>query len=163
MTSEAKLAAQKKYDKVNTTQVLLKLNTKTDADVIGKLEEVGNKQGFIKDLIRNSLRNNNGPLSLDSIRLLVIPVAKRNGLDGVSLFGSYARDEAGPESDVDILVYGGNYKGLLEFLSIKEQFEAALGKKVDLISRKALDEDKSASGLLFKENVNRDERVVYER
>ena len=163
MTSEAKRAAQRKYDKDNTTQILLKLNTKTDADVIGKLENVGNKQGYIKDLIRNSLRNDKGPLSLDSIRLLVIPVAKKNGLEGVSLFGSYARDEAGPDSDVDLLVYGGNYKGLFDFLSIKEQFEAALGKKVDLISRKALDENNSASGLLFKENVIRDERVVYER
>ena len=163
MISEAKRVAQRKYDKENTTQELLKLNTKTDADVIGKLECVGNKQGYIKNLIRTSLRNNNGPLSMDSIKLLVIPVAIRNGLDGVSIFGSYARDEAKAESDVDLMIYGGHYKGLFEFLIIKEQFEAALGKTVDLISRNALDEDLSVAGRLFKENVIKDERVVYER
>ena len=41
--------------------------------------------------------------------------------------------------------------------------EKALGKKVDLISRAALDENKSDSGLLFKQNVNKDERVIYAR
>ena len=163
MTSVAKREAQRRYDKANTTQFLLKLNIKTDADVIGKLEKVKNKQGFIKELIRNNLRSNSGPLSIDSIRLLIMPVAMRNGLDRISVFGSYARNEANSESDVDIMIYGGTYKGLFEFLDIKDQLESALGKKVDLISRKSLDENKSASGLLFKENVIRDERVVYER
>ena len=48
-------------------------------------------------------------------------------------------------------------------MDIKEQFERALGKKVDLISRVALEENKSESGLLFKRNVNRDEKVIYAR
>lgn len=163
MTSEAKFSAQRKYDKENTTQVLLKLNTKTDADVIGKLDSVGNKQGYIKELIRNNLRNDSGILPIESIRLLVIPVAKKNKLDSVSLFGSYARNEAGADSDVDLLISGGDYSGLFGFLNIKEQFESALGKKVDLISRKSMDENKTASGRYFKENVLRDERLIYER
>ena len=163
MTSEAKLSAQRKYDKENTIQVLLKLNTKTDADVIGKLDSVSNKQGFIKELIRNNLRNGSGVLPFDSIRLLVLPVARKNKLDSVSLFGSYARNEARVDSDVDLLISGGDYSGLFGFLDIKEQFESALGKKVDLISRKSLDENKTASGRFFKENVTRDERLLYER
>lgn len=163
MTSKAKLSAQRKYDKVNTTQVLLKLNTKTDADVIGKLDSVVNKQGYIKELIRNNLRNDSGVLPFDSIRLLVIPVARKNKLDSVSLFGSYARNEAKEDSDVDLLISGGDYSGLFGFLDMKEQFESALGKNVDLISRKSLDENKTASGLFFKENVIRDERLIYER
>jgi hypothetical protein len=163
MTSESKRSAQRRYDKKNTTQVLLKLNTKTDADVIGKLTSVDNKQGYLKELVRSNLRNNSGILPFDSLRLLVIPVAKKNKLDCVSLFGSYARGEAGSGSDVDLLISGGDYVGLFGFLEIKEQFEKALGKKVDLISRESLDENKSASGLLFKENVIKDEKVIYER
>ena len=161
MVSEAKKKAQLKYDKDNTRQIILKLNTKTDADVIGKLDSVGNKQGYLKNLVRGNLRSDSGVLSLDSIKLLVLPVAKRNALVRISLFGSYARNEAKPESDVDLLIDGGNYSGLFGFLDIKEQFEKALGKKVDLISRVALDENKSESGLLFKRNVNREERVIY--
>ena len=70
---------------------------------------------------------------------------------------------SGKSSDVDLLISGGDYIGLFGFLEIKEQFEKALGKKVDLISRESLDENKSASGLLFKENVIKDEKVIYER
>ncbi len=161
MVSEAKKKAQLKYDKGNTRQINLKLNTKTDADVIGKLDSVGNKQGYLKNLVRGNMRSDSGVLSLDSIKLLVLPVAKRNALASMSIFGSYARNEAKPESDVDLLIDGGNYSGLFGFMDIKEQFEKALGKKVDLISRVALDENKSESGLLFKRNVNREERVIY--
>ena len=163
MVSEAKKKAQLRYDKENTRQIILKLNTKTDADVIGKLDSVGNKQGYLKNLVRSSLRCDSGVLSVDSIKLLVLPVAKRNALSRVSLFGSYARSEARPESDVDLLIDGGNYEGLFGFLDIKEQFEKALGKKVDLVSRSALEEDNSDSGLLFKGNVCREEELIYER
>ena len=163
MVSEAKKKAQLRYDKYNTRQIILKLNTKTDADIIGKLDNAGNKQGYLKDLVRSNLRGDTGVLSLDSIKLLILPVAKRNALDSISLFGSYARNEARPESDVDLLIDGGNYNGLFGFMEIKEQFEEALKKKVDLISRTALEENKTESGLLFRRNVNRDERVVYVR
>ena len=50
--SEAQSKAQVKYDKANTTQIRMKLNLKTDADILAKLESVGNKQGYIKALIR---------------------------------------------------------------------------------------------------------------
>lgn len=43
---------QSRYDAANTTQVKLKLNDKTDMDILKKLEEVENKQGYIKALIR---------------------------------------------------------------------------------------------------------------
>ena len=52
VTSKAQLRAQAKYDKDNTVQVKLKLNKKTDADIIKRLSEVDNTQGYIKELIR---------------------------------------------------------------------------------------------------------------
>lgn len=53
---ENKYKAQVKYDKQNTTSVYLKLNKKTDSDILKKLEETGNKQGYIKALIRNDIK-----------------------------------------------------------------------------------------------------------
>ena len=47
--------AQAKYDAKNTKQIRLKLNIVTDADILQKLEEVGNKQGYIKELIRRDI------------------------------------------------------------------------------------------------------------
>jgi len=163
MVSEAKKRAQRKYDKENTTQIILKLNIKTDADVIGKLCNVDSKQGYLKELVRDNLRHDSDVLSLDSIKLLVLPVAKKNNLESIAVFGSYARNEAGPESDVDIMIDGGNYSGLFAFMEIKDQFEQALGKNVDLITKTAIEEDNTAPGLLFKENVYNEKKVIYER
>lgn len=47
--------AQVKYDAKYTRQVHLKLNIKTDADVLEKLDSVPNVQGYIKHLIRKDM------------------------------------------------------------------------------------------------------------
>lgn len=52
MATEAQIKAQKKYDAKNTRQVHLKLNRRTDKDVLARLDEVPSKQGYIKRLIR---------------------------------------------------------------------------------------------------------------
>ncbi|MEE1210420.1 MAG: hypothetical protein U0K60_10310 [Parafannyhessea umbonata] len=48
---------QTRYNKANTTTVLLRLNKRTDADIIGRLQEVGNKQGYVKSLIRRDMQD----------------------------------------------------------------------------------------------------------
>lgn len=52
----AEKRAKAKYDENNTIQVKLKLNLNTDKDVIEALERSGNKQGYIKELIRKDLK-----------------------------------------------------------------------------------------------------------
>ena len=49
--------ATPQYDKQNTRRVNLKLNNKTDADIIRTLESVENIQGYIKELIRKDMKN----------------------------------------------------------------------------------------------------------
>lgn len=56
MTTEAMKRSIAKYDAKNTKQIKLKLNLKTDADIIEKLEQVGNVQGYIKKLIREDIK-----------------------------------------------------------------------------------------------------------
>lgn len=58
MIAERKTAQQRaveKYDRENTVQLHLKLNKKTDADILDYLDGLSNKQGFIKTLIRNAI------------------------------------------------------------------------------------------------------------
>ena len=55
MATKAQLKASNKYDKENTKSVLLKLNKKTDADIIEMLDAVPSKMGYIKDLIRQDI------------------------------------------------------------------------------------------------------------
>ena len=51
---------QQKYDAANTTQVKLKLNLGTDADIIEFLNKSDNKQGTIKQLIRAEIERSQG-------------------------------------------------------------------------------------------------------
>lgn len=57
--SKAQLRAQAKYDKDNTVQLKLKLNKKTDSDIIARLAAVDNMQGYIKELIRADILRDN--------------------------------------------------------------------------------------------------------
>lgn len=52
MTSESQKKAVARYNRANTVQVGLRLNRKTDADIIAALEAAPSKMGYIKDLIR---------------------------------------------------------------------------------------------------------------
>lgn len=55
MATKAQIKAQAKYDAANTRQLHLKLNRRTDWDVLEKLDSVPSKQGYIKKLIRADL------------------------------------------------------------------------------------------------------------
>lgn len=44
--------ARTRYDKANTRGLYLKLNVKTDADILDHLQRIDNRQGYIKALIR---------------------------------------------------------------------------------------------------------------
>jgi predicted nucleotidyltransferase len=63
---------------------------------------------------------------------------ERFGVSSLALFGSMARDEAGPESDVDLLVEFRETPGLSEYMGLKFWLEDRLGRQVDLVMRKAL-------------------------
>ena len=60
MTTEAQKRAQKKYDDANKGKwrmIHLKLNKDTDAEIIEKLDNVANIQGYIKELIKEDIKN----------------------------------------------------------------------------------------------------------
>ncbi len=60
------------------------------------------------------------------------------GVSSLSLFGSTVRDEAGPESDVDVLVEFEKTTDLFEFVRLQMHLEAIFGRKVDLVMPDAL-------------------------
>lgn len=55
-TSDAQRRASAKYDKAHTRLITLKLNTKTDKDVLARLDAVPSRQGYIKELVRADIR-----------------------------------------------------------------------------------------------------------
>lgn len=55
------------------------------------------------------------------------------------MFGSFARNEAGESSDLDILVEFNNKIGI-RFIDLADDLESITGVKVDLVSRKGIKE-----------------------
>lgn len=62
----------------------------------------------------------------------------RFSVSSLSLFGSVARDQAGAESDIDILVDFKETPGLFKFLELKAHLEHLFQCPVDLVTRNAL-------------------------
>ena len=58
MPTEAQKRAARKYDDTHTMQLKLKLNLNTDADIIEYLKNHPNKQGLIKQLLREHMNGN---------------------------------------------------------------------------------------------------------
>lgn len=57
MASEAQLKASRKYNKNNTKSYPIKVNKKTEKDIYEHLESKENVNGYIKQLIRDSIKN----------------------------------------------------------------------------------------------------------
>ncbi len=65
-------------------------------------------------------------------------LSERFHVASLTLFGSVARDEGGPDSDVDILVEFSQPVGLFHFIALKQHLEEILGCKVDLGTPRSL-------------------------
>jgi predicted nucleotidyltransferase len=63
---------------------------------------------------------------------------KTYGVESISLFGSVARGEAGPRSDVDLLVDVDDEVTLFGLSRLKHHLEDLLGMPVDLVTTDAL-------------------------
>ncbi len=76
--------------------------------------------------------------SIEKKRLEIIRLASRHGASNIRLFGSVARDEAGPESDIDFLVDLEPGRSLLDLSGLLLDLQALLGQKVDVVTEKGL-------------------------
>ena len=74
------------------------------------------------------------------------------------IFGSFARGEETPLSDIDLLVtYEDNARvSLLKQASMINELESLLDRSVDIVPEKLLRNN-------FKKNVNQDKKPIYER
>ena len=109
-STEAQKKAAAKYDKVNTRLIQLKLNKKTDADILDHLDSLSNKQGYIKELIRKDMAGQE-----------IAPVIEKKIVDGnfiegefvtVSIDGKEFKRKVYYSSkwgDLVIVIYGNEY------------------------------------------------------
>lgn len=62
-------------------------------------------------------------------------------ITGLALFGSVLRDDFGPQSDVDVLVSFAPEAdwGLLDHIRMEQELSEVVGRKVGLVSRRAVE------------------------
>mgnify|MGYP001559670917 CR=1 FL=1 len=75
---------------------------------------------------------------LRSKREEILRIAARYGARNVRVFGSAARGEARPDSDIDILVEWEPGRSLLDHVALMQDLEDLLDTKVDVVTRDAL-------------------------
>ena len=77
---------------------------------------------------------------LKAQRPAILQLAAQHGASNVRVFGSIARGEAGPESDVDLLVTLADDRSLLDLVGLWQDLEDLLEHKVDVVTDGGLNE-----------------------
>jgi len=97
---------------------------------------------------------------LDEIRDRVLPLLLPYGVRRIALFGSAARGEDTPESDIDLLVEFEDppHKplGLITWVRLERELAKRCGRKVDMVSARALSRH-------IRPYVEQEEVVLYEK
>jgi len=85
------------------------------------------------------------PVSFDTLRAVLDAVCAERPIARMEVFGSVARGEARDNSDVDLLVefLPTAQAGLFEMGALKEDLEDRLGCRVDLLSRRAVEQSRN--------------------
>ncbi|HSI71784.1 MAG TPA: nucleotidyltransferase family protein [Fimbriimonas sp.] len=65
-------------------------------------------------------------------------IALAHGAFNVRVFGSFARGEEGPGSDLDLLVDMSPERSLLDTINLIDELQHLLGRKVDVLTVRAL-------------------------
>ena len=93
--------------------------------------------------------------SIEEIKNIVQPIAKEYGVQRVFLFGSYARGEATPLSDLDFRVDKGNLKSLFALGGLYGDLKECFGKEFDLLTTDSLEPK-------FLKQIGNEEILIYE-
>lgn len=79
---------------------------------------------------------------------------KKHGIQKVYLFGSYARNEQKPSSDIDFLIEHTTHFSLFDLIKLQLDLEKELKINVDLISTNSVSK-------FLKDSINRDKILIY--
>jgi len=92
--------------------------------------------------------------TIDEIKSIAAPIAKHYGIAALYLFGSYARGEATPESDLDFRVDRGSIVDLFELGGLYSDLEECFQKKLDILTTPMLSSK-------FLERIRPEEVLIY--
>ena len=103
-------------------------------------------------------------LTIEEIRSKVAPIAQKYQLKAVYIFGSYAKDTATEDSDIDLLIdrTGSLIKGLFDLCCLNYDLCEATGKDIDLVTTHMLTQKRNMErSPLFIQNVLAERILIY--
>jgi predicted nucleotidyltransferase len=68
-------------------------------------------------------------MNIEEIKQKTTPIFQQYGVRRAAIFGSVAKGNAGPQSDIDVLIETGQPLGLLTYARLNYTLEDALQKK----------------------------------
>lgn len=93
--------------------------------------------------------------TIEEIKTIVEPIARKYGVERVYLFGSHACGDATENSDVDLRVDKGSLKGMFALCGLYTEIEEALQMKVDILTTGSLED-------AFLHKIQNEEVLLYE-
>ena len=76
--------------------------------------------------------NTNDILTIEDISAFILNMLKKYRAESAMIFGSYARREATPDSDIDVIIFGGDQFIPTDVFAIAEELHEKFGKPVDV-------------------------------
>ena len=77
-------------------------------------------------------------MNILEIQNKISPVLKEYGVKRASVFGSVARGEDSPKSDIDIMISLGKPMGMFAYMGLIREIETRLERKVDLVTENSI-------------------------
>ncbi|MEO7912780.1 MAG: nucleotidyltransferase family protein [Roseiflexaceae bacterium] len=68
----------------------------------------------------------------------IMQIAAKYGAHNLRVFGSVVRGEAGPESDLDLLVQFDANRSLFDLVTMSQELEDLFGRRVEVVTEQAL-------------------------
>jgi len=76
--------------------------------------------------------------SLETLKTVLIPILRSNGVLRSFVFGSYARNEAKEDSDLDLLLSFRERKSLFDLVALQSALEKKLSMRIDIVTEQSL-------------------------
>ena len=96
---------------------------------------------------------NNKVYSVDEISAILSPIIMKYKADSAILFGSYAKNTADSESDIDVMVIGGSAFDPTDIFCIADELNRKSQKRVDVYEQREIVFNSSLYNNIMKEGV----------